>query len=601
VSPDDIQKVTEWLRSHGFRVDGVLASGMAIEFSGNAGQVKTAFHTQIHNLDVDGEHHFANMSDPKIPSALAGVVNGVHALHNFMPHPMIKRRPKFTFNDTSGDTWYAVVPADLATIYNLNPAFAQGLTGIGQTVVVIEDTNIANSSDITTFRTAFGLSGYHGTFSQINPAGSTACTNPSVNGDESEAALDAEWAGASAPDANIELAACADTTTVFGGLIALQNLINGANPPPIVSISYGECESANGAAANQSYVTTYQQAAAEGISVFVSSGDEGAASCDANRTVATHGVAVSGFASTPYNVAVGGTDFGDTYESLIAGPPVSTYWSSSNTLGDGSALSYMPEIPWNDSCAGKLLYSVEGYSLAYGSTGFCNSATGKAGFRTTASGSGGPSAYSAKPGWQSVVGNPADSVRDIPDVSLFAANGLWNHFLEYCLSDAAEGGVPCDYTNSTDALDLAAGGTSFSSPIMAGIQALVNQSQGARQGNPNYAYYALANAEYGPAGNSTCNSSLGTGVASTCVFYDITLGDIDVNCTGTSAASDCYSSTGTGKNAIDGVLSTATSTLNIAYGTNTGWDFSTGIGSVNAYNLIQNWSGAPTTTVVGQG
>jgi subtilase family serine protease len=598
VSPGDMDKVTGWLHSHGFRVDSILPSGMAIEFSGTAGQVKETFHTQIHNLDVDGEHHFANMSDPKIPAALTGVVVGVHALHNFMPHSMIKRRPKFTFNDTSSDTWYAVVPADLATIYNLNPAFANGITGLGQTVVVIEDTNIANSSDISTFRSAFGLSGFHGTFSQVNPPGSTTCSNPAVNGDEDEAALDAEWAGASAPDANVELAACADTTTVFGGLIALQNLINGATPPPIVSISYGECEAQNGATANQTYVNTYQQAAAEGVSVFVSSGDEGAASCDANRTVATHGVAVSGFTSTPYNVSVGGTDFGDTYESLNGGPAVSTYWSTSNSVSDGSALSYMPEIPWNDSCAGKLLYTVEGYVQGYGSTGFCNSANGKADFRTTASGSGGPSAFSAKPSWQTVLGNPADNVRDIPDVSLFAANGLWNHFLEYCLTDSAEGGVPCDYSNTTDALDLAAGGTSFASPIMAGIQALVNQSQGGPQGNPNYVYYALANAEYGPAGNSACNSSLGTGVAGSCVFYDITLGDMDVNCTGTTAASDCYNASGTGKNAVDGVLSTATGTLGIAYGTNTGWDFSTGIGSVNAYNLILNWNGAQTTTAV---
>lgn len=339
VAPADIEKVSTWLESRGFSVNSVQPSGMVIEFSGNAGQVKQAFHTEIHRLDVKGEAHFANMSDPQIPAALSGVVKGVHALHNFMPHALHKQHAKFTVSDGEGDTYYAVAPADLATIYNLNPAFTAGYTGIGQTVVVIEDTLLENTGDVATFRTAFGLSGYSGTFNQITSTGSTTCINSGVNGDEGEAALDAEWAGASAPNAAIVLASCADTDTVFGGLIALENLTNGANPPQIVSISYGECEVENGATANASYVTAYQQAVTEGMSVFVASGDEGAASCDADLAQASHGIAVSGFTSTPYNVSVGGTDFGDLYNSLITGPPESTYWSGSNTASFGSALS----------------------------------------------------------------------------------------------------------------------------------------------------------------------------------------------------------------------------------------------------------------------
>src|SRR5262249_28379009 len=155
--------------------------------------------------------------------------------------------------------------------------------------------------------------------------------DPGVNGAEGEAALDAEWAAAVAPGAAITLAACADTGTVFGGLIALQNLINGASPPPIVSISYGFCEADNGAAANQAYSDTYQQATALGTSVYVAAGDQGAAVCDYGKTAATRGIAVSGFASTPYNVAIGGTDFADTYNAKFGGPATSTYWSSTNT------------------------------------------------------------------------------------------------------------------------------------------------------------------------------------------------------------------------------------------------------------------------------
>jgi subtilase family serine protease len=597
-SRQDAEKVTGWLRSHGFTVNSIFPSGMIVEFSGNAAQVRAAFHTEIHNLDVNGELHIANMSDPQIPAALSGVVKGVVSLHNFMPKPKLK--PKFNVS-LSGSAFQAVAPPDMATIYNLNPLFTAGITGKNQTIVVIEDTNILNASDVSTFRSAFGLSTYSGTFSQTHPTGSATCTSPGVSAAEDEAALDAEWAGAAAPDAAIVLASCADTDsgTIFGGLIALQNLINGTSPPKIVSISYGECESQNGAAPNATYVSTYQQAAALGISVFVSAGDEGAASCDAGGTEATHGIAVSGFASTPYNVAVGGTDFMDTYNSATGGLPVSTYWSGTNGTSYASALSYIPEIPWNDSCAGALLYSVQGFTAGYGSAGFCNSTAGQAD-QAVAAGSGGPSNYSSQPSWQtSVIGLPTASggPRYIPDVSLFAANGLWNHFYVYCMSDTREGGATCDYTNSTDVGTLAAGGTSFSSPIMAGIMALINQKTASSQGNPNPRLYQMAGAEYGATGSSICNSSLGTAMDKSCVFYDVTKGDIDVNCTGTT---NCYGYT-SGSSAIDGVLSTSSSTLGPAYPAGTGWDYATGLGTINAANLVNGWVAAASTTAVTSG
>jgi subtilase family serine protease len=612
VSKGDVATVSAWLAAHGFHVDSVPVSRMFLEFSGTAGQVREAFHTEIHHLQVKGRAHLANMSDPRIPAALSGVVVGVHALHDFMPHPlhkdrgavkrdgasgrwsMVSAQPDFTVNDGTSGTFYAVAPADFATIYNLNPLFSAGIRGAGQKIVVIEDTNIKNAADITSFRSAFGLSGYAGTFSQVQPTGTTKCTSPGVNGAEGEAALDAEWAGASAPDAAIELASCKDTTTVFGGLIAVQNLINGASPPPILSISYGECESENGSAANASYVSAYQQAVAEGISVFVSSGDEGAASCDADDAFATHGIAVSGFASTPYNVAVGGTDFMDDYDSVSGGPPLSTYWNTTNTATFASAKGYIPEIPWNDACASKLLYTANGYTQGYGATGFCNSTKGKADYLTTGSGSGGPSNYSAQPSWQTgVVGLPTASggKRYLPDVSLFAANGVWSHFYVYCMSDTAQGGVACNYTNTTDTLDLAAGGTSFAAPALAGIQALVNQKTGSKQGNPNVTYYHLAATEYGATGNPACNSSGGTvGApvlpASTCIFRDVTQGDIDVPCTGTT---NCFGYSKSGRTTEYGVLSTSSTTLTPAYAAGNGWDYATGLGTVNAANLVNEW------------
>ena len=591
----DVQRVVAWLQGHGLAVNEVQPNRMVIDFSGTAAQVRSAFNTAIHRFVVNGTAHIANVQDPTVPSALAGIVRGIVSLNDFRPHPQHTPRPAYTFT-SNGSTYHAVAPADLATIYNLNPLFAAGTSGQGQTIVVIEDTDVYKAADWTTFRSTLGLSGYTaGSFTQVHPASSgKSCSDPGVvAGSESEATLDAEWASAAAPSAAIELASCRDTSTTFGGLIALQNLLNNGSPPAIVSISYGECEALNGATANAAYSTTYQQAVAMGVSVFVSAGDEGAASCDADQASATHGIAVSGFASTPYNVAVGGTDFGDTYANTTA-----TYWNASDTATYGSARSYIPEIPWNDSCASALLSTAAGYATPYGSAGFCNSSMGKEYYLTTASGSGGPSGCAtgspsrsgvvggtckgnAKPSWQALVGNPKDGVRDLPDVSLFAANGVWGHYYVFCDSDTADGGAACTGAPSGWS---GAGGTSFASPILAGIQALVNQRQGARQGNPNPVYYAVAATEYGSAGNPSCNSSSGNAVSSGCTFYDITQGDMDVNCTGTT---DCYLPGGR-----NGVLSTSSASYSRAYGTTTGWDFATGIGSVNAANLVNGWAAA---------
>jgi subtilase family serine protease len=603
-SQQDVTAITSWLQSQGFTVNALAPSRMNIDFSGNAGQVQQAFHTAIHYLNVNGVRHSANMSDPQIPAALAPAVAGVVSLHDFTPHSMRKARPQYTFT-SQGQVTQAVTPADLATIYNLTPLFGGGYTGQGQTIAVVEDSNLYNTSDWDTFRSTFGLTQYtSGSLTTVHPSGGGGnCANPGVpsGGDDGEAALDVEYSSAAAPGAAILLASCADTRTTFGGLIAFENLIGGDNPPSVISVSYGECEAENGAASNAAFNSAFQQAVAEGISVFVAAGDEGAASCDAGATGATHGIGVSGWASTPYNVAVGGTDFGDTYAGTT-----STYWSSTNTAKYGSALSYIPEIPWNASCASSLLSNYLNYATPYGAEGFCASATAREDeLQAVAAGSGGPSGCAtgapsaegvvsgtckgyAKPSWQSLTGVPSDGVRDIPDVSLFAGSGIWGHYYVTCWSDVREGGAPCTGDPSSWA---GAGGTSFASPIMAGIQALVNQKTGSSQGNPNYVYYQLA-------ATASCNSSNGDPGVSSCVFHNVTQGDIDVNCSGTE---NCFGETtstsgglgrrggGGGQSSPNGALSTTDSSYLPAFGAVTGWNFANGIGSVNAFNLVNNW------------
>lgn len=597
----DVRTITTWLQSHGFTVNTVYPNRMVIDFSGTAGMVREALHTSIHNLSVNGVKHIANMSDPQIPVALAPAVAGAVSLHDFRPHNMARPKvrpaaridsPEYT-GTSGGSPYQAVVPADLATIYDFNPLFTAGITGAGQTIAVIEDSNLYRNSDWTNFRTAFGLSQYStASLTTVHPeptTGTNNCASPGINSDDSEAIIDAEWASAAAPGAAIVVASCADTGVTVGVFIATQNVVNENNATPIVSISYGICEAMNGAAANASFNSVYQQAAAEGVSVFVAAGDEGAASCDANASAAVHGIGISGFTGTQYNVAVGGTDFGDTLNGTN-----NVYWSQTNSSTWGSALSYIPEIPWNGSCASSLLAGYMGFQTGYGANGFCDSVVNtsqQSNYFSVAAGSGGPSncfsgvpatfgvsngtcAGYAKPSWQTgVAGIPSDGVRDIPDVSMFASNNIWGHYSVVCFSDRLNGGTSCSGNPGNWA---GFGGTSVATPVMAGIQALVNQKMGGAQGNPNPVYYQLAATTPG-------------------VFHPITQGDIDVNCNGPV---NCFGFVGNldyGRNGrvfnttIGGNLSVSDSSFASAYAAGTTWNFANGLGSVDANNLVNNW------------
>lgn len=573
LAQQDLDTVTEWLQSYGLTVNGILPNRSVLVFSGTAQQVSAAFHTSIHHLKIDGPPQVSNINDPEIPKALALAIAGIVGLDNIFPKAAHTGAQLISPDLTSGNQRY-VTPPDLARIYNFNPIFQAGYTGKGQTIAVVEDSNVYSASDWTQFRKVFGLTRpYVGaSFVQIHPSSAAlACTDPGVNGDAFEANIDAQWSSAAAPNANIVVASCANTTE-FGGFIAITNLVNSDTPPDIVSVSYQESEPQLGTSINAFINAIYQQATAEGISIFVATGDSGADANTFDREIklAITGISANGLASTPYNVAVGGTDYEDTYLGQI-----NDYWTSTNTAFGGSAKSYIPEIPWNASCGSALFSSYHGFATP---NAFCNSsAAAQYGALTIDAGSGAPSRVYAKPAWQSVLGNPADSVRDIPDVSLFAANGPWGHAYTFCYSAQ---GNPCSNSEFYEA-----GGTSFSAPIMAGFQALVNEKTGGRSGNPNPIYYALARKEYGSGGAASCNSSLGVNVGSQCLFHDVTQGDIVVLCRGKF---NCYATAG----AANGVLSTSSTTLDPAYTAHVGWDFATGIGTLNAYNLFATWPAA---------
>jgi subtilase family serine protease len=619
VHPQDSEAIQEWLKSHGFTVNQAYKNGLLLDIAGSAKQIRDTFHTEMHNLVLpNGDKHIANIRDPQVPAALAPAIEGM-PLHDFFRRPRVTKMKPVSFNHDSGK-WqphftlpfdgvdlFVVAPFDFATIYNLTPLWNQGFTGKGVTIATVEDTNLAHPSDWSTFRKTFGLDAFkQGNFRQIYPG----CKNPGQNGDEIEAALDVEWASAAAPDANVELFACPDTQTTSGLDTAIVNLLE-TDPPDIISDSYGLCETVSGQAEVALENFEAELATIEGVTFFIAQGDTGADECAPveSTNYSTLGINSGDNTATAFAVDVGGTDFMAQYNQDANGVPISNYWNAKNnptTLA--SARSYIPEIPWNDGCTSQLIYSdplIGGFTKSFGPTGFCNSSVGQQFFLEDVAGSGGPSTCftgtpaipgvvggtcrgNPKPSFQfGVPGMPNDGLRDQPDLSLFAGDGVWDSFYVECLSDTNQGGTAC--TASNDAVFLGGGGTSFASPSMAGIQALINQQFG-RQGDANYVYYFLATQQFREQGASRCDASQTTGKlpSASCVFHDVTAGDMDIPC-GQNADGHFYDCHGADSTNI-GELSTSNKKNGPAYPATAGYDLATGLGSVNATNLFYAWT-----------
>lgn len=544
VAKSDLQTIRTWLESHGFRVNRVTRGGMAIDFSGSAGQVKEAFHTAIHSYVAEGKTHYANAADPQIPAAFSPVVSGVSTLHNFEKQPLLRVlgtatrigntstwQPNFTY-DANGRIAPAhyLAPGDFAKIYGTASLYQAGTDGTGQSIAIVARSNIS-LSDMEIFRIAFGL-----------PA-----NNPQIILDgpdpgnlfgieEGEADLDTEWSGAIAPKATIKLVVSASTHTTDGVDLSAQYIVDN-NLAPIMSTSFGQCEANLGASENTFFNNLWEQAAAQGITVIVSSGDQGPGSCQ-NQIPSPAVAGVNGLASTPFNIAVGGTQFNEGG---------SAYWSDTNGPDQSSVLGYIPELAWDESC------------FDISQCFFINA---------FASG-GGPSSIYAKPSWQAGPGVPtADGKRDLPDISL-AAGGQHDGFL------LCQDGICVTDSNGQLINAEVVGGTSASAPAFAGMMALLVQKMNARQGQATFVLYPLAAAQ----NLANCNSS--TGSQAGCIFNDITAGNTNVpSVTGYTAGPN--------------------------------YDLATGWGSINAANLLANWTNvtfagskttltlSPTTTTHGQ-
>jgi subtilase family serine protease len=565
MSQQDLDQVTAWLQSQGFTVNTVAESRTSIRFSGTAGMAEQAFHTQIHNYSVNGQTHFANATQISLPSAFASTVSRVGGLHDFKPQPRFVRpadtktdsaQPHFT-SGISGDHFLA--PGDFAVIYNVNPLYTAGYTGSGQTIGIMGQTDIV-MADITDFRSAAGLPANNPTVFLI--PGSADPGIGDASGDINEADLDLEWSGGVAKNASIVFV---NSTNVMDSMqYAIENKINGLQIP-ILSISYGGCEPSWTSADLSSMEASFQQANAQGQTVLSAAGDNGAADCDEQTNPngppiisATQGLQVDYPASSAYVTGMGGSEF--TGDGTAASPSTGSdqYWSA-NGSNDvlTSALSYIPEMAWNDTA-----FEIEnGGGLS--------------------AGGGGKSLLWAKPSWQAgVAGIPSDGARDVPDLSLNASADHDPYLVcTQIILDSDPTGS--DYTSSctsgfrisdpgySDDQGLVAyGGTSADAPSFAGLLALIEQQLGvpAGLGNVNPTLYSLA-------ANATTYAS---------AFHDITAGNNIVPCT--AGSTDCPSNGEMG------------------YSAETGYDQATGLGSVNAFNLATAFTsvalkGGTTTTV----
>jgi subtilase family serine protease len=568
----DVQAVVSWLGSQGFAVNKVNQARTAIEFTGTAGQLQRTFGTQIHTFQVGGELHISNITNPQIPAALAPVVAGLSPLNDFRMKPMhtlaaahiadaaptsanphaFAVRPDLTRPNSNGTPEFYVTPGDLATIYNvpnsaLNQHYAASanLTGSGVQVGIAGVSNV-DMVNVSNYRSLLGVSG--GALPTVTVDGS----DPGVQGDNAvEALLDLEQVSAVAPNAAVTLYIAQDTTFQQGLFLAIQRALD-ENKVGILNVSFGGCEAYQTQAGNQQVLNFWQQAAAQGMSVTVSTGDSDAAGCDsANALAANQGLQVNALASTPYNIAVGGTDFNQTPATAAQ------YWNATNSSIFESAIGPIPEIPWNNSTTtlGGFAQNVAAHDsngstridgAGGGVSGCLNGTVDNAGNVTACTG-----AY-AEPSFQSGFGS--GTVRQLPDVSMFAANG--GHQASYLLCASGLGGdqptdQDCVGANGTFGFQ-AVGGTSASSPVFAGVLALVSQSVGgARLGQADYTLYPLSRQH-------------------AAAFHDVAIGNISALCTG-------------------GTPNCGSNSFLTGYDAATGYDLATGLGSVDVTQLVQNW------------
>lgn len=450
--------VTAWLEEEGFTDISVDASRTSLRFDGTIAQIEDAFSTELHRYNVNGRVMIAAAREPKVPEAVERYVQGFRNLDEFQPQAQlasVRAAPKAEW-DSGDSATHFVAPSDVTHLYNFTAVLSAGYTGTGQQIAIIGQSAI-EPADIDHFRAAAGLGLRRLTLVLVPATGASVRKAE----DELESDIDLEYAGAIARDS--------DLTLVYTGSEPNHNVFDALayavyeDIAPILSISYGVCETQLSESDRTLIERVLMQASAQGQTVIAASGDAGATACETpdarSNGVAQHGLAVWYPASSPNVTAIGGTMFDD------AGSTSS--WAEVNTDG-GSAESYIAEEGWNESHA-----STQATLLGSG---------------------GGASAIFPKPSWQTGRGVPNDGRRDVPDISFDA--GFHHDGYLLCSGDSAvpvKGSCEHGFFDSSGLQLVVSGGTSFGAPIAAGMVALLNQSIGAKRiGNLSPILYSLA-------------------------------------------------------------------------------------------------------------
>ena len=426
----DFDAVAEWLRSNGFEVLGDPKNDRAIRFRGPVVKIEKSFKTKIFRFGAGAK--FGNLAAPQIPTRFAGTIGAIVGLDNFaVVEPLV--RPSGLHGSASATPFYGggslgdhFAPSDFYTFYNQTPLSQAGIDGGGPSndcIAIFAESNV-HVDVIDTFNSAFGLPPEN--LSMVFVEQSDPGYQP---GAETELLLDTEWSHAIAPAAPTVVYVGDFTefpyqTTLADAIGAFVN----DDKCGALDISYHICN-VRDSYYSQVLDPLFAQAAAQGQSVFVSSGDSGGNDCGLPI------LNVSEMAADPNVVAVGGTQFAAIYDS------------NGNDVGSNT------EYAWDDPTD-----AID----PGGATG------------------GGASRIFPKPFWQSGPGVPSDGVRDLPDVAMMAGIFQPGAFI---IDDQGGGDFPV--------LEFV-GGTSVGAPIWAGISKLIVQLKGERLGNMNPRIYAMA-------------------------------------------------------------------------------------------------------------
>jgi subtilase family serine protease len=458
----DYKAVADWLVSEGFEVTS--AGRLYVAFNGTVSQAERLFGVTIASTADD--RFFGNPEDPAVPARFAGVIARIEGLDNLRRYvPLIQRHRRnrapvnrelspleivswaggsFT-REPGFKPWAPNVavdgyspafgPADIQTFYDETPLLNAGINGGNgrDCVAVVEDSNYARAA-INLFDTTFSLP-------VAALTNSFPTSDPGINSDEGEALMDLEYAHAAAPNAPLKAYIGNNFDSIIDPIAdGIQSAVSDDSCSAI-SVSFSSCGAPN------SYFTAtldpiFSQAASQGQSVFISSGDNGAAGFVLNR----HGDCVTGssrnvneIAADPNVTGVGGTEFTPDFDA------------------NGDDVGFVSEKVWNEGTDG-------------GASG------------------GGASAIFAKPAYQKGV-TPSDTHRDVPDVALIASPDMPGVFMGDDASDQGSGCPP-----GQACINCCDGGTSLSAPLWAGISRLFAQIQGGRLGNLNPLLYHLGSA-----------------------------------------------------------------------------------------------------------